>query len=107
MIFRFSLNFEAVETIIMTVKEKKFSSNQTDTNKEEQKRLILYNDDVNTFDFVIETLVEVCEHDPFQAENCALIAHFKGKCPVKNGSFTELKPIYQEMSNRKLTVEIK
>ena len=48
--------------------------------------LILYNDDINTFDFVIESLVEVCGHEFEQAEQCALIAHFKGRCIVKSGS---------------------
>jgi ATP-dependent Clp protease adaptor protein ClpS len=70
------------------------------------KDLILFNDDVNTFDFVIESLIEVCEHDPVQAEQCALIAHFNGKCPVKSGSFDELKPYYDEMTSRELTVSI-
>lgn len=69
-------------------------------------RLILFNDEVNTFDFVIDSLVEVCEHNPMQAENCAMIAHYKGKCSVKNGSFEELEPFYHELSSRKLTVEI-
>jgi len=68
--------------------------------------LILFNDDVNTFDFVIETLIDVCGHDVLQAEQCALIAHFNGKCPVKSGSFDELKPVHDEMTNRKLTVSI-
>ncbi len=91
----------------MSTKEKTSYSDQTAEQQEEQKRLILYNDDVNTFDFVIESLIDVCEHDPLQAENCALIAHYKGKCPVKSGSFNELKPFYTEMINRKLTVKIK
>jgi len=47
--------------------------------------LLLYNDDVNTFDHVIKSLVEVCGHDPVQAEQCALIVHFKGSCDVKTG----------------------
>ncbi len=47
--------------------------------------LILYNDDVNTFDHVIKSLVEVCGHDPVQAEQCAMIVHFKGNCEVKMG----------------------
>ncbi len=47
--------------------------------------LILYNDDINTFDHVIKSLVEVCGHDPVQAEQCALIVHFKGSCEVKIG----------------------
>jgi ATP-dependent Clp protease adaptor protein ClpS len=47
--------------------------------------LILYNDDINTFEHVIKSLVEVCGHDPVQAEQCALIVHFKGSCEVKSG----------------------
>ena len=73
---------------------------------EDVKELILYNDDVNTFDFVIETLVEVCQHDPLQAEQCAMVVHFNGKCAVKKGSLSELKPRKDEMSNRKLIVSI-
>lgn len=73
---------------------------------EEPKNLILFNDDVNTFDFVIETLIDVCSHDIVQAEQCAWITHLKGKCPVKEGSFNELKPFKTEMINRKLSVEI-
>ncbi len=90
----------------MSVQEKKFPDIKEITQDEDVKKLILWNDDVNSFDFVIESLVEVCGHDYMQAETCALIAHFKGKCPVKSGSFDELKPIYTEMTNRKLTVEI-
>lgn len=70
------------------------------------KELILHNDDFNTFDFVIETLIEVCEHDPMQAEQCALVTHYKGKCTVKSGSFTELTPPSTEMSRRGLSVTI-
>ncbi|NPD46793.1 MULTISPECIES: ATP-dependent Clp protease adaptor ClpS [unclassified Lentimicrobium] len=73
---------------------------------EENKSLILFNDDHNTFDFVIETLIDVCEHDPLQAEQCALIVHHKGKCQVKSGSYNELKPSFREMSDRDLTVAI-
>ncbi len=54
--------------------------------------IILYNDDVNTFDHVINTLIEVCEHTPEQAEQCSLIVHYKGKCSVKHGSYDELEP---------------
>jgi len=70
------------------------------------REIILYNDDFNTFDFVIETLMELCKHDLEQAEQCALIVHHKGKCEVKSGSYTELKPICAEMSIRNLTEEI-
>jgi len=73
---------------------------------EENKSLILFNDDHNTFDFVIDTLIDICEHDPLQAEQCAMIVHYKGKCAVKSGSYNELKPAFTEMSNRDLTVAI-
>jgi ATP-dependent Clp protease adaptor protein ClpS len=71
-----------------------------------EKELILFNDDVNTFDHVIDTLIEVCGHDPYQAEQCALTAHFNGKCGIKSGTFDALKPVYDEMTSRELTVSI-
>ena len=66
--------------------------------------LILYNDEINTFDFVIESLVEICGHDFEQAEQCALIAHFKGRCTIKSGSYEELKGMLEELTLRKLSV---
>ena len=73
----------------MTIKEKKLPDAGTDTRKDSGRKLILFNDDINTFDFVIETLIEVCGHDPHQAENCTFIAHFKGKCTIKTGRSEE------------------
>ena len=87
-------------------KEKSSPHNHTKELQEDLRELILFNDDVNTFDFVIETLVDVCQHDPLQAEQCAMVVHYKGKCSVKSGSFIELKPRQEEMTNRKLTVSI-
>jgi ATP-dependent Clp protease adaptor protein ClpS len=55
--------------------------------------LVVFNDDVNTFAHVIETLIRVCEHTPEQAEQCTLIIHYNGKCAVKTGSFDYLKPM--------------
>lgn len=78
------------------------SDDLTDTLKE----LILFNDEVNSFEYVIESLIEVCEHDVYQAETCAYVAHYNGKCPVKSGSFIDLKPKYNEMTRRGLTVDI-
>ena len=72
---------------------------------ENQMKLVLYNDDRNTFKFVIYCLVEICKQSPIQAESCTMIAHHKGKCTVKRGSFKELKPIHKMMSQY-LTVEI-
>jgi ATP-dependent Clp protease adaptor protein ClpS len=88
------------------VKEKLKPTNKSDEVIQDEKELILFNDEINTFDFVIETLIDVCGHDPFQAEQCALTAHFKGKCGVKSGSIDVLMPIYDEMTNRELTVSI-
>ncbi len=91
----------------MSTKEQKSPVIEKDAKEVEIHSLILYNDDVNSFEFVIETLIEVCEHDELQAENCAWIAHFKGKCQVKKGTLEDLKPRYRDMTNRTLTVEIK
>lgn len=55
--------------------------------------LVVFNDDVNTFDHVIHTLIKVCKHSSEQAEQCTLIIHYKGKCTVKNGSFDFLRPM--------------
>ncbi|MDD3003864.1 ATP-dependent Clp protease adaptor ClpS [Flavobacterium sp.] len=58
---------------------------------DQNNQIVLYNDDVNTFDHVIETLIAVCNHTAIQAEQCAILVHYKGKCTVKTGSFEELK----------------
>ena len=55
--------------------------------------LIVFNDDVNTFDHVIDTLIKVCKHTPEQAEQCTMLIHYKGKCAVKSGTFDFLKPL--------------
>ena len=75
--------------------------------KAEQLRdLILHNDDVNTFDFVIETLVEVCGHNPLQAEQCAFLVHHKGKCGVKKGSYADLEPLCLTLLQKGLSATI-
>ena len=68
--------------------------------------LILHNDDYNTFDFVIQTLIEVCDHDPLQAEQCTYLVHFKGKCDVMTDTFNNLKPIRNQLLGRGLTATI-
>ena len=68
--------------------------------------IVLYNDNHNTFDHVIECLISTCGHDALQAEQCAMIVHFKGKCNVKSGSYDELAPIHQSLSEKDLTVEL-
>jgi ATP-dependent Clp protease adaptor protein ClpS len=73
---------------------------------EQLKDLILHNDDVNTFDFVIETLVEVCGQNPLQAEQCAFIVHHNGKCGVKRGTYEVLKPMCQALLDKGLSATI-
>lgn len=74
--------------------------------KENLKNIVLFNDDVNTFDHVINLLVKVCNHDTIQAEQCATLVHYKGKCAVKSGSLDELKVVSEILSDNGLTVEI-
>jgi ATP-dependent Clp protease adaptor protein ClpS len=70
------------------------------------KQIILYNDDFNTFDFVIESLIKVCKQDAIQAEQCTFLVHYKGKCSVKKGSYEELEPYCTALLERGLTAEI-
>ena len=75
--------------------------------KAEQVRdLILHNDDVNTFEFVIDVLVEVCGHNPLQAEQCAFIVHQNGKCGIKRGSYEVLKPMCVALLDKGLSASI-
>lgn len=76
------------------------------TKEEGTNNIVLYNDDVNTFEWVIECLVAYCGHDSIQAEQCAHIVHFTGKCAVKEGSFNTLKPICETLLEKGLNAEI-
>lgn len=73
----------------------------------EERQLVLFNDDVNTFDHVIDCLMSICDHEPTQAEQCSYIVHYNGKCSVKAGSFEKLKPMLTALQMQKLSVEIK
>jgi len=88
------------------VKEKLKPAGKNEEVTSGEKELVLFNDDINTFDYVIETLIEVCGHDANQAEQCALVAHFNGKCGVKTGPLDSLKPLCDEMINRDLKASI-
>lgn len=72
----------------------------------DQQQIILYNDEFNTFDFVIESLIKICKHDKIQAEQCTFLVHYKGKCSVKRGSYEELEPVCTALLERGLTAEI-
>jgi len=78
------------------------------TSVEDPYSLIVWNDEVNTFEWVIETLIEVCGHSQEQAEQCAMIIHTKGKYAVKRGSYEELKPQCDAITDREIgaTIEI-
>jgi ATP-dependent Clp protease adaptor protein ClpS len=83
------------------------SSGATSDTLAGRMELILFNDDVNSFDFIIESLVEVCGHNAEQAEQCATIAHFKGKCGIKIGTLNELTPMNNELNNRGISTILK
>ncbi len=68
--------------------------------------LILHNDDFNTFEFVIDCLIDVCGHDELQAEQCAFLTHYKGKCQIKKGELRRLKPMKDSLADKGLSVTI-
>ncbi|HXA01069.1 MAG TPA: ATP-dependent Clp protease adaptor ClpS [Cytophagaceae bacterium] len=77
-----------------------------ETGSSDVNDLVVFNDDINTFEHVIETLVKICEHSPEQAEQCTLIIHYKGKCTVKTGSFNDLKSMRQAICDKGISAEI-
>jgi ATP-dependent Clp protease adaptor protein ClpS len=76
-----------------SIQEKEAFKEVTEATIEDLKDLVVFNDDYNTFDHVISTLVKICKHSPEQAEQCTWIIHYKGKCSVKKGTLEELKPM--------------
>ncbi len=68
--------------------------------------LTLHNDEIHTFEYVIESLIEVCDHNTEQAEQCTFLVHYKGKCDIKTGQFESLVPFKKELSRRGLRVTI-
>ena len=73
---------------------------------DEVYKLVLHNDDIHTFDYVIDSLIEICKHTLEPAEQCTILVHFKGKCTVKTGSMDVLKPMHEKLISRELTSEI-
>ena len=84
---RYSHQKELIEEVIADVK------------LEDGKDLIVFNDDHNTFDHVIQTLIKICKHTSEQAEQCTYIIHYRGKCVVKSGSFSDLKPMKEGITD--------
>ncbi len=77
-----------------------------DEEVKEENALIVHNDDVNTFDWVIESLVEICKHTWEQAEQCSLLIHFQGKYAVKHGLLEKLKPMKDGLTDRGISATI-
>ena len=71
-----------------------------------QHEIVLHNDEVNTFDFVIDSLIDVCDHTIEQAEQCTWLVHFKGKCTVKTGEFKDLEPRCSKLLSLGLSAEL-
>jgi|TARA_B100000949_G_scaffold95916_1_gene85466 ATP-dependent Clp protease adaptor protein ClpS len=90
----------------MSTREKELEDVLLEEETINEHEIVLFNDDVNTFDYVIETLIKVCEHTPEQAEQCSLIVHYKGKCTVKTGEYSFLKPKCSKLLQAGLSAEI-
>lgn len=96
------MNYSHKEEELVEVLEQE----QEDVGSLDFKDLVVFNDDYNTFDHVINTLVKVCKHSPEQAEQCTIIIHYKGKCAVKKGSFNELKPLRRSINDAGISASI-
>jgi len=90
----------------MSPKEKQSEELLIEEDVVKQNEIILFNDDVNTFDHVIDTLIYACDHTPEQAEQCSIIVHYKGKCTVKTGPYDDLKPRCSKLLEAGLSAEI-
>ena len=93
-----SMNWQTQEEVLVEVLQ--------DETEDLGHGLVVFNDDVNTFDHVIETLVKVCKHERVQAEQCTYIIHFKGKCEVKKGSMIKLNPMKDAILDRGINAAI-
>ena len=90
----------------MSTKEKQSEELLLEEEVVKQNEIVLFNDDVNTFDHVIDTLIYACDHTPEQAEQCSIIVHYKGKCTVKTGPYEDLKPRCSKLLQAGLSAEI-
>ena len=90
----------------MSSKEKIEEKLLVETKEQHLNEIVLYNDDVNTFNHVIDTLIYACDHTPEQAEQCSLLVHYKGQCTVKTGVYDELEPRCTILLDAGLSAEI-
>lgn len=78
----------------------------TETTLKKENEIVVYNDEVNTFDYVIQCLIHDCDHDPLQAEQCTILIHYKGKCAVKSGTYEDLEAPCSKLLKDGLSAEI-
>ncbi|UCG27334.1 MAG: ATP-dependent Clp protease adaptor ClpS [Bacteroidales bacterium] len=88
------------------MKEKSKTDPRIEDSKERIRFLTLYNDDIHSFDYVIESLMDACMMDTIQAEQCTYITHYKGSCRVRKGSFSDLKQMKDRLTERELIARI-
>ncbi|MFT7083313.1 MAG: ATP-dependent Clp protease adaptor protein ClpS [Nonlabens sp.] len=92
--------------MIINTQEQVLPELELEVLEQKENKIVLFNDEVNTFDHVIDMLVAACDHTPIQAEQCSLIVHYKGKCNVKTGDYDDLKPRCTALLEAGLTAEI-
>ena len=90
----------------MSTQEQVLEEVEVSTKEKKNNEIVLYNDDVNTFDHVIDMLIYACDHTPEQAEQCSILVHYKGKCTVKTGDIKDLKPRCSKLQQAGLSAEI-
>jgi len=90
----------------MSIQEKEFKQFDTIIKEKQNKEIVVYNDEVNTFDHVIQTLINACDHTTEQAEQCTILVHYKGKCTVKTGELKDLKPRCSKILEAGINAEI-
>ena len=90
----------------MSTREKVSEEILLEEERVSMNEIVLFNDEVNTFEHVIHTLMDVCDHTPEQAEQCSLIVHYNGKCTVKTGEYNDLKPRCTRLLQAGLSAEI-
>ena len=104
--FQFARSTKSAETTFDTIDTEVAEDTLLDEATADGWHLVLYNDEHNSFDHVIEMLVRVCNHDATQAEQCAMLVHFKGKCTVMSGAYDDLEPKCTKLLSADLTAEI-
>lgn len=95
-----------IKLLNMSTKEKVLEEVLVEEGITGNSEIVLFNDDVNTFDHVIDTLIRVCDHTPEQAEQCSIIVHYNGKCTVKTGEYDKLKPQCTQLLEAGLSAEL-